>query len=58
MLVFVWSIVRSAIIPIELPHVPAALHLFLEHLSRSNKHTRSRQIPRFLFQLDAFAETG
>jgi hypothetical protein len=57
-LVFVWTIIRSSIIPIDLCQVPAALDLFLDHLSRSNKHTRSRQIPRFLLQLETVAAPG
>jgi len=57
-LVFVWTIVRSSIIPIDIRQVPAALERFLEHLSRSNKHTRSRQIPQFLFQLESAIASG
>jgi hypothetical protein len=51
-LVFVWMAVRSALIPFDLRDMPAALERYLEHLARSNKHTRHRQIPHFLFQLE------
>jgi len=50
-MVLVWQAVCAALIPIRLHQIPNALDGYLDHLERSNKHTRKRQIPAFVQQL-------
>ena len=57
-MVFVWQAVCAALLPIRLSHIPTAIDGYLEHLARSNKHTRRRQIPTFVDQLDAIDVFG
>jgi hypothetical protein len=51
-MVLVWQAVCAALIPIRLHQIPDALDGYLEHLERSNKHSRERQIPAFVKQLE------
>ena len=57
-MVLVWQAVCAALIPIKLRQIPEALDLYLEHLGRSNKHSRGRQIPIFVEQLGVANEFG
>jgi len=57
-MVFVWLALCAAIIPLELERVPEMLGPFLEHLSRSKNASRTRQIPRFLNQLQQAGRFG
>jgi len=50
-MVLVWQAVCAALIPIRLHQIPDALEGYLEHLNRSNKHSREKQIPVFVVQL-------
>jgi len=50
-MVFVWQAVCASLIPVRLNQIPQALDRYLEHLSRSNKQSRKRQIPYFFEQL-------
>jgi hypothetical protein len=50
-MVLVWQAVCASLIPIRLHQIPNALDGYLEHLERSNKHSRKKQIPAFVERL-------
>ena len=49
-MVFVWQAVCASLIPVKLNQIPNVLDRYLDHLERSNKHSRKRQIPNFIEQ--------
>jgi hypothetical protein len=57
-MVLVWQAVCAALIPIRLHQIPDALDGYLEHLERSNKHSRERQISAFVEQLGVSGAFG